>query len=314
MKFAFVLETCSVFGNSHYRTFDGKEYEFQGECGHVMVTDLCRHSKNKKASIKIEAKSERSGSSGITHTREVNVNVHGITFKMSKGAKKVVVTSPVTYEQQKHYKLFEHAGSYVQLVTDYGISVLWDNGTRLYVTLSPSLSGKVCGLCGNFDGSEADDFVTFQGDVAGRPVAFGDSWRSSNSCPLSKTVKNPCKERQHRLDPAKRECAVIKSKKFSPCHSIVDPVPFYEKCVYDTCGCDEVGDCDCICSSISAYAKSCLDEGVSVDWMGGHHICGRIEVFINILLNSYIFMLKKYFTFLCIFIECFYWFITLYVI
>lgn len=41
---------------------------------------------------------------------------------------------------------------------------------------------------------------------------------------------------------------------------------YYESCVRDSCGCDNGGDCECMCDTIAVYAKACLDAGVCIDW------------------------------------------------
>ena len=266
-----------MFGDPHYETFDGKMYDFQGECSHVMLTDKCPDSRGKKESIRIEARTTKCGSQGVTCTREVTVILHDMVFRMVRGKQKVSVTQmPLKVgDERAKFRLYQHAGAYVLLKTLHGIHLLWDNGTRLYIIAEPSRGGQICGLCGNYDENEVNDFVTSQGDIAGSALTFGDSWRTLESCPVTKEVKDPCRARPHRKDPAKQECSVIKSTKFQSCHHVVDPVPFYERCVYDACGCDQIGDCDCLCEAIAAYAKACLDEGVVVAWRKGHHICGK---------------------------------------
>ncbi|KAF8767625.1 Hemocytin like protein [Argiope bruennichi] len=37
-------------------------------------------------------------------------------------------------------------------------------------------------------------------------------------------------------------------------------------CVFDSCGCDMGGDCDCLCTAIAAYAQECSIHGVSIRW------------------------------------------------
>ena len=44
-----------------------------------------------------------------------------------------------------------------------GLTVMWDVGTRVYVKLQPSYRGKVCGLCGDYDGSSTNDYRSRQG-------------------------------------------------------------------------------------------------------------------------------------------------------
>jgi len=46
----------------------------------------------------------------------------------------------------------------------------------------------------------------------------------------------------------------------------VNPIPYYESCVSDFCGCDSVGDCECFCTSVAAYARSCSTAGVCINW------------------------------------------------
>ncbi|XP_078457601.1 uncharacterized protein LOC144722990 [Lampetra planeri] len=46
----------------------------------------------------------------------------------------------------------------------------------------------------------------------------------------------------------------------------VDPLPYYEACVRDSCGCDMGGDCACFCTAMSAYAQACRDAGECIAW------------------------------------------------
>ena len=46
---------------------------------------------------------------------------------------------------------------------------------------------------------------------------------------------------------------------FASCHVLVDPVPYYEACVYDLCA--TLPDDDLVCDSFSEYAQACRDAG-----------------------------------------------------
>jgi len=39
-----------------------------------------------------------------------------------------------------------------------------------------SFQGKVCGLCGNYDGKDGNDFITRTG-IIGDAIEFGNSWK-----------------------------------------------------------------------------------------------------------------------------------------
>jgi hypothetical protein len=38
------------------------------------------------------------------------------------------------------------------------------------------------------------------------------------------------------------------------------------RCIFDACGCDLGGDCECLCTAISAYAQACNIRGSSIKW------------------------------------------------
>ena len=41
---------------------------------------------------------------------------------------------------------------------------------------------------------------------------------------------------------------------------------FYRNCLIDTCNCNRGGDCECLCTSIAAYAHKCCQQGVTIHW------------------------------------------------
>ncbi|RMB90450.1 hypothetical protein DUI87_33191 [Hirundo rustica rustica] len=51
-----------------------------------------------------------------------------------------------------------------------------------------------------------------------------------------------------------------------PCHDLVPPQRFYEWCVFDACGCDSGGDCECLCTALAAYAEECGRQGRPLHW------------------------------------------------
>lgn len=56
--------------------------------------------------------------------------------------------------------------------------------TRVTVSLSPRHSGKVEGLCGDFDGNYQNDFVDLlTGQIAATPNDYARLWKTAPSCP-----------------------------------------------------------------------------------------------------------------------------------
>ncbi|XP_072288263.1 mucin-2-like, partial [Pyxicephalus adspersus] len=126
--------------------------------------------------------------------------------------------------------------------------------------------GKLCGLCGNFDDNSQNDFTTSHMLQVLDVLEFGNSWKVDSTCPDAKEVINPCSKNPHRKAWAEKQCGLIKSEVFKVCHSKVDPKPFYEACVQDSCSCDTGGDCECFCTAVAAYGQECTKAGACVYW------------------------------------------------
>uniref|UniRef100_A0A8C5YZI1 VWFD domain-containing protein n=1 Tax=Marmota marmota marmota TaxID=9994 RepID=A0A8C5YZI1_MARMA len=146
------------------------------------------------------------------------------------------------------------------------LSALRIGEDRLSSLLPVLLQGRVCGLCGNFDGNALNDFTTRSQAVVSDVLEFGNSWKFSPSCPDALVPKDPCTTNPYRKAWAQKQCSIIHSATFATCHSQVDSTKYYEACVHDACACDSGGDCECFCTAVAAYAQACHEAGVCVSW------------------------------------------------
>lgn len=80
--------------------------------------------------------------------------------------------------------------------------------------------GKVCGLCGNYDGNR-NDFLTSNREIVVDAFEFGNSWKVSSTCPDVNATQHPCSLYSNRQAWASKHCSIIKSDVFSACHSSV---------------------------------------------------------------------------------------------
>ncbi|ELK05197.1 SCO-spondin [Pteropus alecto] len=158
------------------------------------------------------------------------------------------------------------AGLFLQLATRLGLTLLWDGGTRVLVQLSPQFRGRVAGLCGDFDGDASNDLRSRQGVLEPTAELAAHSWRLSPLCPEPGDVPHPCTVNSRRAAWARARCGVLLQSLFAWCHPEVPPQQHYEWCLYDACGCDSGGDCECLCSAIAAYADECARHGLHVRW------------------------------------------------
>lgn len=124
------------------------------------------------------------------------------------------------------------------------------------------------GLCGDYNNNAEDDFKTPSGGISEASVnLFGDSWKKDTFCPEPKDVQDDaCEQHPERKLWSLRQCDVLKSPLFSPCHSEVEVESYLRNCIFDTCSCDAGGDCECLCTALAAYAHECNVRGVPVKW------------------------------------------------
>ncbi|GCB70676.1 hypothetical protein scyTo_0008637 [Scyliorhinus torazame] len=121
------------------------------------------------------------------------------------------------------------------------ITILWDRRTTIHVQIGPKWQGKLSGLCGNFDMKTANEMRTPDHIESPNPQEFGNSWIAVE-CTNSPDIRNPCNMNPLREPFAKKECGILLSKVFEPCHPVVDVTWFYSNCLTDTCACNRGGD------------------------------------------------------------------------
>lgn len=75
-----------------------------------------------------------------------------------------------------------------------------------------------------------------------------------------------CSAHSERKIWSEKKCSILKSDVFALCHSEVDVDKFMKRCIFDSCACDQGGDCECLCTAVAAYAHACTMKGVPIRW------------------------------------------------
>ncbi|KAK2842372.1 hypothetical protein Q5P01_012572 [Channa striata] len=253
--------TCIIYGSGHYNTFDQRTYAFQGHCAYVAVKNKCGN-KTVVDNFGVFTENVPCGSTGTTCSKTVRIQLGRTEIKLSKGKHE---EQDLEYGTHIPYKI-RTVGSYLVVESAIGLAVMWDRKTTVRILLEPEHSGEVCGLCGNFDGDGQNDFTT-QGQLAVSDfLEFANSWKVSSTCPDAEMNVDPCVATPNRHHWAKMMCSIIIGETFKECHNKVDPLPFYDNCVKDSCACDTGGDCECFCTAVAAYAQACNEADVCVAW------------------------------------------------
>ncbi|XP_037398843.1 mucin-2 isoform X4 [Pygocentrus nattereri] len=251
--------SCTIYGSGHYNTFDKQTFGFSGDCDYIAVQNKCG---NKTGTFHVITENVPCGTTGTTCSKYVRILLGRIEFYLVDGKieERWLDSGPSIHYTKRI------VGLYMVIESDIGLTVFWDRKTTVRIMLQPQHMGEVCGLCGNYNGNGKDDFTT-QGQLqVSNILEFVNSWKVKSDCPDAKPDFDPCFQTPNRHTWAKMQCSIITGNTFKDCHKKVDPKPYYDNCVKDSCACDTGGDCECFCTAVAAYAQACNEAGVCVAW------------------------------------------------
>ncbi|KAJ6663498.1 hypothetical protein lerEdw1_009577 [Lerista edwardsae] len=267
-------ETCWGWGDPHYHTFDGWDFDFQGTCTYTIVK-YCGDDPT-LVPFRVDEKNDNRGSQAISFVRMTTIYVYGHNISIHRREvgkirlNGVITSLPVTLEDGKLW-LYQ-SGLKAVLETDFQLVVSFDWTWLVEITLPSSYYGATCGLCGNFNQNPDDDMVTPRGNKASSVVEWAGSWRVKDRDPFCWDFCQgncpTCEESQRQLFESEEFCGLLTKLDGGPfhkCHHKISPDDFFDSCIYDVCL--NGGAKNILCQALGAYASSCHKEGVVVgDW------------------------------------------------
>ncbi|XP_060080481.1 mucin-2-like [Ylistrum balloti] len=260
---------CWASGDPHYQTFDDVHYSFQGKCEYTLVRD--NNALNRE--FEISTTNVECGTTGVSCTKSIIIKTGQTQVQLMRGHPLKI--NDVAYTD----RLINLANLNITVefpwtsvfVNDF--SVLWDNGTRVFIFLNSRWKGRVEGLCGNFDGLDNNDFQAQSGITDPTDInAFANSWKKATYCPDVESDRNeliPCSgDKAIRKTWAEETCGIIKEgDMFAACRDKVSNYQdYYDDCLFDACSCDKGGDCECLCTAVANFAEECNRMGIFVKW------------------------------------------------
>ncbi|KAM6174045.1 mucin-5AC [Erethizon dorsatum] len=263
--------TCSVLGGAHFSTFDERQYTVHGDCSYVL-TKPCQGS-----TFAVLAELRQCGRT------DSETCLKSVTLSLGGGQMVVVVKAGGEVFMNQIYTQLPVSTANVTILKPSTFFIIAETNLglqlhvqlvptmQLFVRLAPELQGQTCGLCGNFNRNQADDFRTISGVVEGTGAAFANTWKTQASCPNAKnSFEDPCSLSVENEKYAQHWCMLLMDADgpFAECHATVSPSSYYSNCMFDTCNCERSE--DCLCAALSSYAHACATKGVLLrGWRDG---------------------------------------------
>uniref|UniRef100_A0A673V2Y0 VWFD domain-containing protein n=1 Tax=Suricata suricatta TaxID=37032 RepID=A0A673V2Y0_SURSU len=269
--------TCWLWGDPHYHSFDGWDFDFQGTCDYVLAAAGCPGvSAQGLTPFTVTTKNENRGSPAVSFVRRVTVSALSVNISIHKGeigkvrVNGVLTTLPVSVAGGR-ISVTQGPAKAV-LAADFGLRVTYDWDWRVEVTLPSSYHGAVCGLCGNMDRNPNNDRVFPNGTLSPSIPVWGGSWRAPGWDPLCwDECRGSCptcsgdQQEQYKGPGFCGPLAPGSGGPFAACHAHVAPDSFFKGCVLDVClggGAHKI-----LCEALAAYAAACQAAGVVIkDW------------------------------------------------
>ncbi|NWR71902.1 OTOG protein, partial [Centropus unirufus] len=248
---------CTAYGDRHYRTFDGLTFDFVGTCKVYLVKGTT------STSLSVIIENINCFNTGMICRKNLFINVGKSFVIFDDETGNPSLSSYI--DKLQTVQLWKAGFFTVVHFPHEHITILWDQRTTVHVQMGHQWQGKLTGLCGNFDLKTVNELRTPDNFELTNSQEFGNSW-TAVECVDSSDIRNPCSLNPLREPFAKKECGILLSEAFEACHPVIDVTWFYSNCLTDTCGCNQGGDCECFCTSVSAYAHQCCQHGVAVDW------------------------------------------------
>ncbi|KAJ8289739.1 hypothetical protein GJAV_G00004730 [Gymnothorax javanicus] len=273
--------TCRASGDPHYETFDKKRFDFQGTCTYYL-SKLSSTADPGLVPFEVRVQNEnRGGNKRVSFTKTVEITVYENTIVLSKERPgKVLLNGQIKilpFQLKDGKLLVSRRGKYGVVKSDFGLKLMFDWNSHVTLTLPSSYSGDVGGLCGNMNGNKEDDMVKPDNSPAETIKIFGNSWKKgddpgcTDDCGGGECPK--CDSTSESRYKRKKFCGMISNPQgpFKACHSIVDPQPYLEECIYDMCMYS--GHASALCNALTTYTTACQDALATVDEWRSDSFC-----------------------------------------
>ncbi|XP_065793174.1 mucin-6 [Muntiacus reevesi] len=253
---------CSTWGADHFSTFDGLTYDFSGTCNYVLAA-VCEDAPS-TFSVQL-----RRGPGGNISRIIVELGASVVTVQGSVIAVKDV--GAVSLPHTSNGLQITPFGQSVRLLAkqlEMELVVMWGPGAHLMVLVERKYMGKMCGLCGNFDGEKTNEFLSEDGQLL-EPHKYATVQKldDPNEICAYEAIPSP------RLLQAEHAQACLQLLTLVAPECTVPREPFLQSCQADMAACVQPGRHNCSCATLSEYSRQCSMAGQPVNSWRSPDLC-----------------------------------------
>ncbi|XP_077869402.1 von Willebrand factor-like, partial [Saccoglossus kowalevskii] len=294
---------CVTWGQTHYRTFDGKVYTYDGGCTYTLVGDCV--SGTFQIFIQNDASCTANNMMSCERVVIIQTLTNRLTLRLEDDVPSAFIgNTKLNIPTEEYGYLIETVAHYIIVESGLGFILTWDGGEGVEVKLTDETLSEyenTCGLCGVWNHNPNDDLTLPAGQQTFNVNEFAEAWKTTDpelsqaQCADRETLLQPCQLRGTDMTPneddpeylaraknAYTTCHMLEQEPFTECHSVVAHKPYITTCMEDMCSCGAVdaedvekrgahiipriGGSSCLCTALAAYARECARLGVVIDW------------------------------------------------
>uniref|UniRef100_A0A8W4FQJ0 Mucin 6, oligomeric mucus/gel-forming/pseudo n=1 Tax=Sus scrofa TaxID=9823 RepID=A0A8W4FQJ0_PIG len=253
---------CSTWGAGHFSTFDGHVYDFSGTCNYIFAATC------EDASSTFSVQLRRGPSGNISR---VIVELGASVVTVQQGVISVKDEGVVSLPYTSHGLQMTPFGQSVRLVAkrlELELVVVWGPGAYLMVLVEKKNVGRMCGLCGNFNGQRTDEFLSEDGKLL-----------DPHKYAALQKLDDPNEICSYEAIPSPRGLQAGHAQTCSRLLTLVAPMcnvskePFLLSCQADMAACAQPGWYNCSCATLSEYSRQCSMAGQPVRPWRGPGLC-----------------------------------------
>nr|XP_048289896.1 zonadhesin isoform X4 [Myodes glareolus] len=274
LRCAAEMGECHISEDSQIVSFDGHSHPIQDMCTYIMVK-VCHPSMNLPFfTISAKADKDTRTKPNTFSVYQLYIDIFNFRVTLQKRHSVLIndtlVTLPATTQIPGVSITTEDVYTIVTIKDE--VQVKFESNNFLDIKISASSNGKVCGVCGNFNGEEEDELMTSHDELTQDEQEFMDSWKDKDIDPnCQKIEEQNIQVEQHEImngncrptdfEKAQANCqTALQGPTWAQCASRVSLKPFLLGCMNNFCEFRELF--RALCEALQSLQDACQNQGL----------------------------------------------------